>query len=913
MDSERFRRVQEVFHAALDVAARDRERFVFESCRDDWSLYREVMSLVEHHATDDWTPGDDPARARRPAEREPAPESARTLSNGNERYEVIGVLGEGGMGIVYLAEQTHPIRRRVALKVIKMGVDSRRATKRFESERQALALMDHPNIARVFEAGATEDGRLYFAMEHVAGRPINQFCDEAKLAVRERVRLFAVVCDAVQHAHQKGIIHRDLKPSNILVSTQGTEPTPKIIDFGVARATNQRLTEHTMFTQLGVVVGSIRYMSPEQADCRLLEIDTRTDIYALGAVFYELLTGETPIEAQTIEQTGYADVQRRIREEEPLKMSERVRRADAAQAAVIAARRGADTAALARQLKGDLDWIVLKALEKERTRRYASASEFAEDLRNYLANEPVLAGPPTRAYRVRKFVKRNRVSVLAGSAVALAVVAGLVASTTLFLQNRASRRVAEEQRDQILRLSDANVLSRLIAEAEELRPPHPERIAAMEDWLREADALAARQPVHRATLAVLRAQAVDGAPSSRAGDSHPRFASQQDEFHHDHLSTLVAGLDRFIDPDPHVGTIARIRDRLAFAKSAVEASVTRHRREWSGAIRSISDVAECPGYGGLVITPQVGLVPVGRDPVSGLWEFVHLRTGVAPERSRDGRLIVAEKTGIVLVLVPGGCFWMGMSKDRLADPAMPGGDPHARLDEVPVHRVCLDPFFISKYEVTQAQYTRLTGENPSRVRPGVDYRYYVTSLRHPVENLNWDQADAFARDVGLALPTEAQWEYAARAGSSARFPCGSDLACLRRTENILDASARVPARPGGWSYASWHDGFVDSSPVGFFEPNAFGLHDVLGNVTEWTRDWYGPYQLPVGSGDGARLGGEHTERVVRGGGFYFWPERISVALRLNLPPHINDRIGMRPARALDPAGRPEGAAAAPSR
>ncbi len=894
MDSERFRKVQEVFYAALDVPLHERARFVYESCRGEWALYQEVISLINHHATDDWTPGDDPSLAGRSAP--PAtPDAARTLSNGNERYELIDVLGEGGMGIVYLAEQTHPIRRRVALKVIKLGVDSKRATARFESERQALALMDHPNIARVYEAGATADGRLYFAMEYVPGRSITEFCDDAKLSIEDRVRLFAVVCDAVQHAHQKGIIHRDLKPSNILVSTQGGGPTPKIIDFGVARATNQRLTEHTMFTQLGVVVGSIRYMSPEQADCRLLEIDTRTDIYALGAVLYELLTGETPIDAHTIEQTGYADVQRRIREEEPLKMSDRL--AGAGGAAIVA-RGGRDATALARQLRGDLDWIVMRALEKERTRRYATASDFADDLRAYLSNQPVQAGPPTRGYRLRKFVQRNRVPVLAGVTVAVALILGLVASTTLFLQNRASRRVAEEQRDQILRLSDANVLARLVDESAELRPPRPETVPAMQAWLDEADALAAHLPLHRTTLESLRAQ---GALSSPPDGGEPRllFSDQKDQFHYDHLFRLVSGLEEFVDPDPRRGTIARIRERLAFATSVVDASITRHRREWSEAIRSISDVEECPRYGGLVIVPQVGLVPLGRDPRSGLWEFVHIRTGVAPERRSDGHLRVTDETGIVLVLLPGDCFWMGMSQEPSSDPGMPGGDSHARLDEVPVHRVCLDPFFISKYEVTQAQYVRLSGENPSRVRPGLDYRMYVTSTVHPVENLNWAQADGFARDVGLELPSEAQWEYAARAGSTARYPCGWDPRCLRRTENILDASARVPARPGGWSYTDWHDGYVDSSPVGAFEPNAFGLHDVLGNVTEWTADWYGSYELPVAPRNGERLGTPRAEKVVRGGGYYFWVERLSVALRLNIPPHINDRIGMRPARALE--------------
>ncbi len=902
MNSEAFKRVQQIFHSALDVPAHDRERFVFEACRDDWTLFREVMSLLDHHATDDWTPGEDPKLAGQPSIQARAPESARTLTNGSERYDLVDVLGEGGMGIVYLAEQTHPIRRRVALKVIKLGVDSKRATARFESERQALALMDHPCIARVFEAGATEDGRLYFAMEHVSGRPIGEYCDQAKLSVTERVRLFTAVCDAVQHAHQKGIIHRDLKPSNILVTTLGADPVPKIIDFGVARAMNQRLTEHTMFTQFGMAVGSVRYMSPEQADCRLLEIDTRTDIYALGAVLYELLTGDTPIDAPTIEQTGYAEIQRRIREEEPAKLSDRVRRLGGDDASAVATARSTDFPTLARRLEGDLDWIALKALEKERTRRYATASELADDLRRHLGNEPVLASPPTRRYRLQKFVRRNRVPVVAGTAVALAVLLGLVVSTTLFLQNRASRRVAEAQRDQILRLSDANVLEQLEGGVDELRPPHPDRVGAMDAWLEKAEELASHLPAHRTTLDALRAIALKSTNSTAEGvGSTMAFANQEDQFHYDHLSQLVAGLERFVDPDPHVGAIARVRERLAFAKAVEPESVDAHRREWNDAIRSIADVAECPRYGGLVVAPQVGMVPIGRNSETGLWEFLHVRSGVAPIRDRAGHIVMTEDAGIVMVLLPGDCFWMGMSKEKLPDPAMPSGNPLARFDEAPVHRVCLDPFFISKFEVTQAQYERLTGENPSKVRPGTNYGTYVSSRRHPVESLNWDHANAFALDVGLTLPTEAQWEYAARAGSTARLPCGWDVRCLARYENVLDESARVAARPGGWNYADWYDGFVDSSPVGYFAPNAFGLYDVMGNVAEWTRDWYGPYELPVARGDGARLGGPHVDRVVRGGTFFFWPDRLNLAFRLNIPPHFDDRIGLRPARALDDA------------
>jgi formylglycine-generating enzyme required for sulfatase activity len=688
-----------------------------------------------------------------------------------------------------------------------------------------------------------------------------------------------------------------------MVTSQGGEPTAKIIDFGVARATNQRLTEHTLFTQLGMVVGSLRYMSPEQADCRLLEIDTRSDIYSLGAVFYELLTGSTPIEVPTIEQTGYAEIQRRIRDEEPVRPSERVTQPNGG--GDVAGSRGCDATTLWRQLRGDLDWIVLKALEKDRIRRYETAVEMRDDLDRHLANDPVSAGPPTRRYRLSKFVRRNRVAVIAGAAVTLALLLGLVTSTSLFVQNRRSRRTAEAQRDEILRLSDANVLARLDDQVNDLRPPHPDRIPAMRAWLAEAGQLAERLPLHRRTLDALSREGI-----AVPGDGHSpptvRFSDQQREFHYNHLSRLVADLERFVDPDPHVGAIANVEDRLAFAETIYERSVASQRRAWNEAIRSISDVNECPAYGGLRITPQVGLVPIGRDPDSGLWEFAHLRSGEPAVRMADGKIVMKAENGIVLVLIPGGCFWMGMSAEKLPDPEMPSGEAGAHYDEVPEQRVCLDPFFMSKYEVTQAQWLRMTGTNPSEIRPGADYGMYVTSLRHPVETLNWQMADGFARDIGLVLPTEAQWEYAARAGANAPYPCGWDPKCLSKTENLLDESARAPGRPGGWRYAPWIDGYIDSAPVGSLRPNRFGLYDVLGNVAEWTRDWYGKYQLPVAPGDGERLGAPHLEKVVRGGGFFYWPERVSCMRRTNLAPNNTFRLGMRPARKLDPPSAGDG-------
>jgi serine/threonine protein kinase/Tfp pilus assembly protein PilF len=364
-------------------------------------------------------------------------------------FRLLEKIGEGGMGEVYLADQTSPVRRRVALKLIKLGMDTKEVVARFESERQALALLNHPNIAHVFDAGSTPDGRPYFAMEFVQGLSIRDYCTRERLTVPERLRLFIQACEGVQHAHQKGIIHRDLKPSNLLVALQDGKPVPKIIDFGIAKATSQRLTESTLHTAVGHLVGTPAYMSPEQADYTLLDIDTRTDVYSLGAVLYELLTGELPLDQRAARVQGYEEIIRTIREVEPVRPSTRVTTGvvgaapGAAEAAAVTARAfRADAASLARDLRGDLDWIVLKALEKDRTRRYDSASELAADIERHLNNEPVLASPPSTSYRVRKFVRRHRVGVAAGVAVGLALIAGIVGTSVGLVRAREAERMA---------------------------------------------------------------------------------------------------------------------------------------------------------------------------------------------------------------------------------------------------------------------------------------------------------------------------------------------------------------------------------------------------------------------------------------------------------------------------------------
>lgn len=380
-------------------------------------------------------------------------------------YKLLEQIGEGGFGVVFLAEQTEPVRRKVALKVLKPGMDTRQVVARFEAERQALAIMDHPNIAKVFDAGPTASGRPYFVMELVRGVPITEFCDENQLTPRERLGLFSQACSAVQHAHQKGVIHRDLKPSNVLVSRHDTTPVVKVIDFGVAKALGQELTDKTLFTGIAQMVGTPLYMSPEQAGMSDLDVDTRSDIYSLGVLLYELLTGTTPFTKERFQQAAYDEIRRIIREEEPPKPSTRLSEIGRSSSssrpsalsgptpqaepteresslASIAAHRKTEPLILGRLIKGDLDWIVMKCLEKDRNRRYQTANGLATDLQRHLADEPVVACPPSFGYRLRKFMRRNRGLVLSASMVALVLVAGMAGTTWGMIRARHERRNA---------------------------------------------------------------------------------------------------------------------------------------------------------------------------------------------------------------------------------------------------------------------------------------------------------------------------------------------------------------------------------------------------------------------------------------------------------------------------------------
>ena len=426
MNAGQFKRMEELFDAAVDLPPERRHRFLQEACGTDTELLLHVERLLRHADDNTGVVGlsEGSGVSADAAEVKVGPDLTEPPGTKLGPYRIVTLIGEGGFGAVYEALQERPVRRRVALKIIKLGMDTKQVIARFEAERQALAMMNHPHIARVFEAGATDTGRPYFVMEFVEGVAITEFCDQAQLSPRQRLELFMLVCEAVQHAHQKGIIHRDLKPSNVLVTRHNGEPVPKVIDFGIAKATRQRLTEKTLVTEAGQLIGTPAYMSPEQAQMGETDIDTRSDIYSLGALMYELLTGRTPFDTRTFQRLAYPEIQRIIREKDPPTPSTRV--SGLGEDLVEVARdRNIEPGTLPRLLRGDLDWIVMRALEKDRARRYSTASELAADIGRHLRHEPVTASPPSVPYRLRKFVRRHRIGVAAGAVVALALLIGM--------------------------------------------------------------------------------------------------------------------------------------------------------------------------------------------------------------------------------------------------------------------------------------------------------------------------------------------------------------------------------------------------------------------------------------------------------------------------------------------------------
>jgi serine/threonine protein kinase/tetratricopeptide (TPR) repeat protein len=531
-------REKEIFEEAIDrPTMEERLAYAKSACGGDAELLQQVQSLLQAYDKMDGFLPERPVASASPVLVEIADKPGSVIGH----YKLLQIIGEGGCGTVYMAEQQEPVRRQVALKIIKLGMDTKAVIARFEVERQALAMMDHPNIARVFDAGATTTGRPYFVMELVRGVPITAYCDEHSLPMEERLNLFMQVCHAIQHAHQKGIIHRDIKPSNIIVTLHDGVPVPKVIDFGIAKATLGQLTNRTLFTAIEQFIGTPAYMSPEQAELSGLDIDTRSDIYSLGVLLYELLTGKSPFDSRTLIQAGLDEIRRQIREVEPPKPSTRLSTLGNDDRVATAKLRGTDPVKLSLLIRGDLDWIVMKALEKNRTRRYETAGAMAADIRRHLQNEPVTAHPPGRGYRLQKLVSRNRLLFAAGSAVMVALVLGLALSTWAFVKEKAARQRA------------------VAAEAEQSRARAQAELArnaeAKQRALAEANAIKARSEAAKS------GEAFKFMGGMLAGVGPSVAAGRDTALLREILDNTIRRLDSTMKDQPEVGI--KIRSKLA--------------------------------------------------------------------------------------------------------------------------------------------------------------------------------------------------------------------------------------------------------------------------------------------------------------------------------------------------------------
>lgn len=881
---------------------------------------------------------------------------ATRVSNG-DRYADHGEVARGGMGSIRRVFD-RDFRRALAMKVAlptsgasEHGRPSAQVLARFLAEAQITGQLEHPGIVPVHELGLDSRGRLYFTMKFVEGRELRQIFQLVFDGVEDwnLTRALGVVlkvCEAVAYAHDKGVIHRDLKPANVMVGSFGEV---YVMDWGLARelgaadpsgmqlASNDAASVRTersdvrahdaasgLLTIEGDVLGTPAYMPPEQARGEIEKLTPQSDVYSVGALLYHLLAREVPYVSNG-ERITHADVLARVVAGPPRALSE-----------------------IDPNLPAELVAICEKAMARERSERYPNMLALAADLRAFVEGRVVRAYETGAWAEARKWILRNRALATAIAFAVLAVVAGAVsfalkakeatdARDALSVKNEELERArAEADRNadvaratsaDLLSLSAQKDLDDLVVRARSLWPPHPETIPAYEQWLadarelvdgREADPTrgSKKRPSlaeHRAKLADLRSTATVRATDSPAApvDSAapesvplPEYADPEAAWWDRQLAKLIADIEALSDPETGLmgNTVAEpfgwgIARRLEFARQVAERSTNGAtvRARWDETRAALRASAL---YGGWELAPQIGLVPLGADPTSGLFEFAHLATGAPPERRADGSLALDEESGLVFVLIPGGSFWMGAQR---SDSSARNFDPQAEDDEAPVREVSLSPFFLSKYEMTQGQWLRVAARNPSVYKP--PYPFSPTRL-HPVEQVSWlDCVDVLGR-VGLTLPTEAQWEFGARGGTSTCWWTGAERESLRGKVNLADQTAKRAGAAWG-DINDWpdlEDGGIVHTEVGHYPPNAFGLHEVAGNLWELCLDGYDLAYYRTGpTVDPVAPWAQVDSRATRGGSFDYAAVSARSANRDRNSPELRSYgLGVRPARRVDP-------------
>lgn len=819
-------------------------------------------------------------------------------------YKIVREIGRGGQAIVYLAEE-EGLHRPIALKVLRGGSEpDARSRARFKREAEAIARLDHHGICVVHKAG-TADGLHYIAMGYIEGETLASLIarmmeagEEPPLLSPETSRkngkrghlseetpsrkrlsglllLMEKTARALYEAHEAGIIHRDIKPANIMVTPQGE---PVLLDFGLAQDEDG---QQGTVSITGETVGTPAYFAPEQIQSAGEPLDARTDIYALGTVLYECLTLQKPFDGQTRESVYWS-----ILTKPPPDLRDHLR-----------------------DIPADLRIVLSTVLAKERSQRYQNAYDFAEDLWRVRSSKPVRAEWSNPLRRAGLWMRRNVAVFVSLLLLFLVLSSGVAISARHLFEAKKAIQLAQ-------RYTDLRMLPYLEDKADDLWPARPEKIAAMDEWIDQTRALLARKDVHEARGLDIRnkLQTEEHVLSEGASsETIPGSTSIRDLERENEL--LV---DFLVRCDQLPERIRAMQQRCEQAKRIEKLTLFDVKDEWDEAIAVIADKGTCPLYDGLRISPQFGLVPLGRNPNSGLYEFGHPLTGSLPDRDPEtGRLIMSEETGLAFVLLPGGPFFMGAVRPSQEKPEDRSNvDPWARDREGPIHQVTLDPFFISKYEMTQAQWLRITGENPSEcapegmnahTKPGTNF-----TLLNPVEMITWDMGTRVMRNAGLVLPTEAQWEYAARAGTATIWWVGNDPADLEGAANLIDQSwARglMTVTHGdkflkwqSYDYYEWDDGYGLTAPVDAFRPNHFGLHSVIGNVLELTSDYYGSYEMAVRAGDGKRLVPPSSLIVVRGANLSAKPFEggRSAARQIISCTGYSGMQGLRPARLLEP-------------